>query len=101
MSDKNEVTLSHPGGVATFPILESSDGHSSVDIRTFTKQTGYTAYDPAFVNTASTESKITYIDGDQGILRYRGYPIEQLARHSTFWKWPGFSFMANSPHRTN
>ena len=84
MSDNNEVTLSHPGGEATFPILESSDGHSSVDIRTFTKQTGYTAYDPAFVNTASTESKITYIDGDQGILRYRGYPIEQLARHSTF-----------------
>ena len=84
MSDNNEVTLSHPGGEATFPILESSDGHSSVDIRTFTKQTGYTVFDPAFVNTASTESKITYIDGDQGILRYRGYPIEQLARHSTF-----------------
>jgi len=84
VSENKEVTLRHPGGEATFPILDASDGNSSVDIRSFTKQTGMTAYDPAFVNTASTASNITYIDGDKGILRYRGYPIEQLARNSTF-----------------
>src|SRR5215211_5842721 len=45
---------------------------------------GLVSYDPGFVNTASCRSAITYIDGDQGILEYRGYPIEQLAEHSTF-----------------
>ena len=48
------------------------------------QSTGYTTFDPGFVNTASTKSAITYIDGDAGILRYRGYPIEQLAENSTF-----------------
>ena len=47
-------------------------------------KTGYTTFDQGFVNTASTKSAITYIDGDAGILRYRGYPIEQLAEKSTF-----------------
>lgn len=83
-SDPEEVTLNFPGGSATFPIKESTDGASSVDMSSFTKQTGYTSYDPGFVNTAPTSSGITYIDGDQGILRYRGYPIEQVAEHSTF-----------------
>ncbi|HEV3096897.1 MAG TPA: citrate/2-methylcitrate synthase, partial [Candidatus Dormibacteraeota bacterium] len=46
--------------------------------------TGLMSYDPAFLNTASCRSAITFIDGDQGILRYRGYPIEELAEHSTF-----------------
>src|SRR5919204_2864077 len=46
--------------------------------------TGIVSYDPAFLNTASCRSAITYIDGEQGILRYRGYPIEELAEHSTF-----------------
>src|SRR5579863_3306136 len=45
---------------------------------------GLMSYDPAFLNTASTRSSITYIDGDAGILRYRGYPIEQLAEHASF-----------------
>src|SRR5690606_9687001 len=51
---------------------------------TFMKTTGLTTLDPGFVNTASTKSAITYIDGDAGILRYRGYAIEDLARHSTY-----------------
>ena len=84
MSDTNEVTLSYPGGEARFPIKEATDGASSVDISTFTKQTGLTTFDSGFVNTAATSSAITYIDGDQGILRYRGYPIEQVAANSTF-----------------
>ncbi|WP_425556932.1 citrate synthase [Frondihabitans cladoniiphilus] len=69
---------------AEFPILASTDGASSVDISTFMKQTGYSTLDSGFVNTAATKSAITYIDGDQGILRYRGYPIEQVAENSTF-----------------
>jgi citrate synthase len=80
----NKVTLNYPGGEAEFPILDSSVGASSIDFSTLTKQTGYTSLDQGFVNTASTKSNITYIDGDQGILRYRGYPIEDIAQHSTF-----------------
>ncbi|GAA2187106.1 MULTISPECIES: citrate synthase [Leucobacter] len=76
--------LTFPGGSAEFPIVDAVDGHSAIDVSTFTKQSGHTALDYGFVNTASTKSKITYIDGEEGILRYRGYPIEELARHSTF-----------------
>ncbi len=76
--------LTFPGGSAEFPIREAVDGHPAIDVSTLTKQSGYTALDHGFVNTASTKSAITYIDGDEGVLRYRGYPIEELARHSTF-----------------
>jgi len=84
VTDNPEVTLHYSGGEARFPVRPSTAGASAVDFSTFTKQTGYTALDSGFVNTASTESKITYIDGEQGILRYRGYPIEQIAENSTF-----------------
>ncbi|WP_353987583.1 citrate synthase [Ruicaihuangia caeni] len=79
-----KATLEFPGGTAEFPIVDSVDGASSIDIATLTKQTGYTALDQGFVNTAATKSAITYIDGDAGILRYRGYAIEEVAQHSTF-----------------
>ena len=69
---------------AEFPLLRGTDGAPSVDVSSLTRQTGYTALDYGFVNTAATKSAITYIDGDQGILRYRGYPIEQLAKNSTY-----------------
>ncbi|WP_246093158.1 citrate synthase [Subtercola boreus] len=76
--------MTFPGGTAEFPILTSADGASSVDISTFTKQTGLTTLDYGFVNTSATRSTITYIDGDKGILRYRGYPIDQIAENSTY-----------------
>ena len=76
--------LTFPGGSAEFPIVDAVDGHSAIDVSTLSRQTGHTALDYGFVNTASTKSKITYIDGEEGILRYRGYPIEELARQSTF-----------------
>ncbi|MGK0714558.1 citrate synthase [Leucobacter sp. W1153] len=72
------------GSEAEFPVLAAADGNSAIDISTLTKQTGLTALDYGFVNTASTKSAITFIDGEEGILRYRGYPIEQLASGSTF-----------------
>lgn len=78
------ATLRYGGGTAEFPILPSTDGPSSLDISGLTRQTGLTTLDNGFVNTASTKSAITYIDGDAGILRYRGYPIEELAQHSTY-----------------
>jgi len=78
------ATLTYPGGSAQFPILGSTDGPSSIDIATLTKQTGFTTFDSGFVNTAATKSAITYIDGEHGILRYRGYPIEQIAQNSSF-----------------
>ena len=79
-----KATLSYPGGTAEFPILSGSQGANSIDISTLTKQSGLTTLDNGFVNTASTRSAITYIDGDAGILRYRGYPIEQVATSSSY-----------------
>ncbi|WP_244857584.1 citrate synthase [Agromyces archimandritae] len=78
------ATLNHPGGTAEFPIRRSATGASGLDLSSLTRQTGLTGLDYGFVNTASTRSAITYIDGEKGILRYRGYPIEQLAEHSTY-----------------
>ncbi len=83
-SADEKVTLTYPGGTAEFPILPSVDGASSIDMSTLMKQTGLTSLDQGFVNTASTRSAITYIDGENGILRYRGYPIEELATNSSF-----------------
>jgi citrate synthase len=79
-----KATLTIGGTTAEFPLLRGTDGTPSVDLSTLTRQTGYTALDYGFVNTAATKSAITYIDGDEGVLRYRGYPIEQLAKNSTY-----------------
>jgi citrate synthase len=83
-TDAQKATLSFPGGSAEFPILPSTDGASSVDVSTLMRQTGYSTLDYGFVNTAATKSAITYIDGDAGILRYRGYAIEDVAAKSTY-----------------
>lgn len=80
----DKATLTIGDTTAEFPVLQASDGHSSIDVSTMMKQTGYTALDYGFVNTASTRSDITFIDGEQGILRYRGYPIDELAENATF-----------------
>ena len=81
---KATAKLTYPGGSTEFPIIEAVDGASAIDISTLTRDSGYTALDYGFVNTASTKSSITYIDGEEGILRYRGYPIEELAQKSSF-----------------
>ncbi|MDO9486986.1 MAG: citrate/2-methylcitrate synthase, partial [Sphingomonadaceae bacterium] len=67
-----------------YPVLEGTVGPEVVDIRKFYGQSGRFTYDPGFTSTASCESKITYIDGDQGVLLHRGYPIEQLSEESSF-----------------
>jgi citrate synthase len=82
--EREKVTLSFRGQTAEFPMLPAVDGRDSIDISSFTRETGLTTFDPGFVNTAATRSAITYIDGDAGVLRYRGYAIEDLAQRSTF-----------------
>jgi citrate synthase len=84
MTDPHALSLNHPGGTLELPVVPASVGEPGADTSALLKQTGFVALDPGFVNTASCSSAITYIDGDRGILRYRGYPIEQLAQQSTF-----------------
>lgn len=79
-----KATLTIGGTTAEFPVLRGTAGADSIDFSTLTKQTGYTGLDYGFVNTASTKSDITFIDGDKGILRYRGYPIDQIAGNSNY-----------------
>src|SRR5215470_6297422 len=68
----------------TFPVYEGTIGPDVIDISRLYAQANVFTYDPGFTSTASCESKITYIDGDEGVLLYRGYPIEQLAEHGDF-----------------
>jgi len=76
--------LRHAAGELPLATVPATEGSSGVDVSGLLKETGLVTLDPGFVNTASCRSEITYIDGDAGILRYRGYPIEQLAEGSTF-----------------
>ncbi|MDD7942710.1 citrate synthase [Actinomycetospora lutea] len=83
-SEKRTATLSYPGGEHTMEIVEATEGSSGVALGKMLGETGLITLDPGFVNTGACRSDITYIDGDAGILRYRGYPIEELAKNSTF-----------------
>jgi citrate synthase len=81
-----KLTLENEGKQQTLelPIVTGTENEKGIDISTLRAKTGYVVLDPAFVNTASTSSSICFIDGDKGILRYRGIPIEQLGEKSTF-----------------
>ncbi len=83
-TDTNTATLNVGDKSWTFPVYDGTIGPSVVDIAKLYNTAGMFTYDPGFTSTASCESKITYIDGDEGILLYRGYPIEQLAEHGDF-----------------
>src|ERR1700692_4391035 len=78
------ATLNGGGKSVELPIRKGSVGPAVIDIGKLYAQTGMFTYDPGFTSTASCESEITYIDGDQGVLLYRGYPIEQIAEHGDF-----------------
>jgi citrate synthase len=67
-----------------FPVIEGTEGEKAIDTRTLRATTGHIAYDQGYGNTGSCESQITYLDGDNGVLRHRGYPIDQLAEYSEF-----------------
>src|SRR6266851_3127662 len=66
------------------PVVVGTEDEHAIDIGKLRAQTGYVTLDPAYMNTASTKSAITFLDGEKGILRYRGIPIEELAEKSTF-----------------
>jgi len=80
----NDAVITIEGKAYPAPTLVGSEGEKAIDVRHLRAQTGYITYDDGFGNTGSCLSNITFIDGDAGILRYRGYPIEQLAEHSSF-----------------
>ncbi len=82
---KDAYTLTSPDGKTTeLPVRQGSMGPKVVDIGNLYKEQGVFTYDPGFVSTGSCDSDITFIDGDKGVLLYRGYPVEQLAEHSNF-----------------
>jgi len=82
---KTEITLTDAKNQnITLPLKEGSHGPAVIDISSLYQQSGYFTYDPGFTSTASCRSAITYIDGEEGILLYRGYPIEQLAEQSSY-----------------
>ena len=81
---QNDAILQLEGKEYKLPIIVGSEGEKAIDVRNLRAQSGCITYDDGFGNTGSCLSDITFIDGDAGILRYRGYPIEQLAEHSSF-----------------
>ena len=78
------ATLQYEGGSLTLPVVRGSEGETAIDIAQLRAKTGMITIDSGFANTGACRSAITFIDGEKGILRYRGYPIEELAEKSTF-----------------
>ncbi|GAA6524434.1 citrate synthase [Intrasporangium sp. DVR] len=84
MTKAVDATLKVGDKELTFPGVEAVEGSNGLGVNSLLKETGLVTYDVGFVNTASCKSAVTFIDGDEGILRYRGYPIEELAQRSSF-----------------
>jgi citrate synthase len=85
VSEKSVVLTDSASNKSTIlPVITGTLGDPALDIGKLNKETGYFTYDPGFMSTAACKSAVTFIDGDQGILLYRGYPIEQLAKQSSF-----------------
>jgi citrate synthase len=85
MAEKQEAKLTLPDGKdVKLPVVVGTENEHAVDISKLRAESGYITLDTGFMNTGSTKSAITYLDGEQGILRYRGYPIEELAEKSNF-----------------
>jgi citrate synthase len=84
LSANGSVTLRYGDGELGLPVRHATEGSAGIEVTKLLATTGMVTLDPGFVNTAACSSEITYIDGDAGVLRYRGYPIEQLAEKSTF-----------------
>ena len=78
------VTLEVEGKAIKLPVVVGSEGEKAIDIAGLRRQTGYVTLDPSFMNTAACYSQITFVDGERGILRYRGIPIEELVRKTMF-----------------
>ena len=101
MSTNDTVTLTDntTGKQVELPVLRPTCGSPTIDISGLPKALGYFTYDPGFVATASCHSNITYLDGEKGVLEYRGYPIEQLAEESSFIEVCYLLFHGNLPNQ--
>ena len=84
MQTQDSAQLQYQGKTYTFPVLTGSEGERAIDISTLRSQTGLTTLDIGYKNTGATQSAITFLDGEKGILRYRGYNIEDLASGASF-----------------
>jgi len=102
VSDKTVVlTDAASNRSVSLPVVTGTLGDPALDIGKLNKETGYFTYDPGFMSTASTRSAITFIDGDKGVLLYRGYPIEQLAKQSTFLEVASLLINGELPNKTD
>jgi len=97
MSETAKLILN--GETYEFPIVTGSEGEKGIDISKLRAQTGHVTLDIGFKNTGSTQSAITFLDGEKGILRYRGYPIEQLAENSDFLEVSYLLIYGNLPNK--
>ena len=82
--DAGTVRLTYGDQEIELPVVEGTEGERGIDISALRSTTGLVTLDEGFVNTGSTRSAVTFLDGEKGILRYRGYPIEDLAKHCDF-----------------
>ncbi len=96
---KEYAKLVIDGKELMLPVIEGSEGEKAIDIRSLRPETGYITFDPGFGNTGTCKSAITYMDGEKGILRHRGIPIEQLAEHSTFVETASLLITGHLPTR--
>ena len=96
---KEYAKLVIDGKELMLPVIEGSEGEKAIDIRSLRPETGYITFDPGFGNTGTCKSSITYMDGEKGILRHRGIPIEQLAEHSTFVETASLLITGHLPTR--
>ncbi len=94
------VTIQYDGGTVALPLVKGSEGEIGIDITSLRGKTGLITLDPGFGNTGACRSAITFIDGERGILRYRGYPIEELAARSTFLEVAWLLITGELPTRT-
>src|SRR5436190_22226086 len=96
MDKTAQLTLN--GTDCKLPLIEGSERERAIDISHLRDATGYITLDDGYANTGSCKSRITFIDGEQGILRYRGIPIEELAEHSTFIEVAHLPIMGKLPN---
>lgn len=82
--ETKKAVLDVDGKQYAYPVIKGTEGERAIDIRKMRKETGLITFDPGYVNTGSCSSAITYLDGENGILRYRGYPVEDLVEHCEF-----------------
>src|SRR5262245_25075 len=97
---QDRIAFEYAGKTVELPLVRGTEGEVALDIRKLRAATGLITFDPGYGNTGSCRSAITFIDGEEGILRYRGYPIEELADHSSFLEVAWLLLNGEIPGRT-